>query len=124
MADKGDPNSEGENPEAEANEAGNAKPKKKKGRLDRWVMGILVGSAIGSVIGMALAPKSGKETRKIIKDKSKEIYKKGQDLSEKIKKPVQEYQQKHSGFKEIPHEPVESVTPTDSKTEKESSENP
>ena len=34
------------------------------------VKGIIIGGAIGSILGMTLAPKTGKETRAIIKNKS------------------------------------------------------
>ena len=52
-------------------------PEKKKGKLrfsiDKLVMGAIIGGAIGSVLGMALAPRKGKETRKILKEKGKEL---------------------------------------------------
>lgn len=36
-------------------------------------IGLLVGAAIGGVIALLYAPKTGKETRKIIKDKATEV---------------------------------------------------
>ncbi len=48
-----------------------AKKKKKKGMVDKLVMGAIIGGAIGSVVGMTVAPKKGDETRKYIKDKGK-----------------------------------------------------
>jgi len=47
---------------------------KKNGKyIDKLVMGAILGGAIGSVVGLSLAPKKGEETRKIVKDKAKEI---------------------------------------------------
>lgn len=40
----------------------------------RLLTGMIVGSAIGSILGLTLAPKKGAETRKYIKDKSMEVY--------------------------------------------------
>jgi gas vesicle protein len=45
----------------------NEKNSIKKGKL---VKGIIIGGAIGSILGMTIAPKTGKETRAIIKNKS------------------------------------------------------
>lgn len=39
-------------------------PKKKQSGLDKILMGIVVGGAIGSVLGIGFAPKKGSETRK------------------------------------------------------------
>jgi gas vesicle protein len=44
---------------------------KKKGTMDKLVMGAIIGTAIGSVIGMTVAPKKGEATRQYIKDKYK-----------------------------------------------------
>lgn len=41
--------------------------------MDKVVMGAIIGTAIGSAIGVSMAPKKGKETRKIVKSKSKEV---------------------------------------------------
>lgn len=52
-------------------------------------MGAIIGGAIGSVLGVAFAPRKGKDTRKIIKEKGKELYEKHgpviKDLAEKAK---------------------------------------
>lgn len=67
-------------------------PKKKKlgWALDKLVMGVIIGGAIGSVLGMVFAPQKGKETRKILKEKGKEIYDKHEgeikDFTKKAKK--------------------------------------
>lgn len=47
-----------------------ADQKKKNGTLEKVIMGVIIGGAIGSVLGVTLAPKSGKETRTIITKKS------------------------------------------------------
>ncbi len=57
---------------------------KKKSKLDKLIMGAIVGGAVGSVIGMSIAPQKGKETREMIAQKSKELIKKGQDSLNKI----------------------------------------
>lgn len=58
----------------------------KKGVLDKVVMGTIVGGAIGSVVGLAVAPQKGKETREYLKEKSKEVYGRGKEVTEKIAK--------------------------------------
>jgi len=63
---------------------GKKKKKKKKGMMDKVVMGAIVGGAIGSVVGMTVAPKKGEETRKYLKDKGTEVYQKGREATEKF----------------------------------------
>jgi len=58
--------------------------KKKRSTLDKLIMGAIVGGAVGSVIGMTIAPQKGKETREMIAQKGKEIIKKGQETIEKM----------------------------------------
>jgi len=58
---------------------------KKIGRsVDRLIMGVILGGAIGSVLGLTLAPKKGKETRAIIKQKGQDILEKGKDVSQQF----------------------------------------
>ena len=47
--------------------------KKNKSSLEKIIMTAVVGAAIGSVIGVSVAPKKGKETRKSILTKVKNI---------------------------------------------------
>lgn len=39
--------------------------------------GVIVGGAIGSILGLTLAPREGKETRRAIREKSLEMFLKG-----------------------------------------------
>ena len=57
------------------------KKKKKKKLVDRIVMGIIIGGAVGSVIGLS----KNKKAKKFIKDKGEDIYAKGKDIIEDIK---------------------------------------
>ncbi len=63
---------------------------KTKSTLDKIVMGAIIGTAIGSVIGLAVAPKKGKETRGFFK--------------EKIEKAKEALSREHDAVKKIPHE--------------------
>jgi gas vesicle protein len=54
------------------------KPKITKS-IFKILTGVVIGSAIGSILGLTLAPKEGAETRKVIKDKSMEIFLRAKD---------------------------------------------
>ncbi|MFA6528112.1 MAG: YtxH domain-containing protein [Candidatus Gracilibacteria bacterium] len=41
------------------------------GKMDKLIVGAIIGGAIGSVVGLTLAPKEGKETRKNIASASR-----------------------------------------------------
>jgi len=48
---------------------------KKVGRgVFKVLTGVIVGGAIGSILGLTLAPRKGKDTRKAIRDKSLEMF--------------------------------------------------
>lgn len=47
--------------------------KKISRQIDKLIMGIILGGAIGSVVGLTLAPRKGKETRAILKKKGEEF---------------------------------------------------
>lgn len=64
--------------------------KKTGSKLDKLIMGVILGGAIGSVLGLTLAPRKGKETREIIKQKGQEYYEKGKEVSGKIIRDNQE----------------------------------
>lgn len=52
--------------------------------VDKLVMGIIVGGAVGSVLGMMFAPKTGKQTRKIIKERGMELLEKGKEIRDEF----------------------------------------
>jgi len=45
----------------------------------RFLGGFLMGAAVGGVLGLLLAPRSGEETRELLIDKSEEAYKFSED---------------------------------------------
>lgn len=49
--------------------------------------GVVVGGAIGSILGLTLAPKKGTETRQAIRDKSLEMFMKGKTELKNNKNP-------------------------------------
>lgn len=57
------------------------KNEKKGGHIDKLIMGVILGGAIGSVLGLTLAPRKGKETREILKKKGAELIAKGKEAS-------------------------------------------
>jgi len=54
--------------------------------MDKLVMGAIIGGAIGSVIGMSVAPKSGKETREYIAEQGTKAKKGGVKIWHYFKK--------------------------------------
>lgn len=47
--------------------------------LGKFLTGALVGGAVGAVIGMLLAPRSGSETRELIREEFESRYREGSD---------------------------------------------
>lgn len=70
--------------------------------VDKIVMGLIIGGAVGSVLGMAFAPKSGKETRKLIKKKagelSENIKEKAGEMKEEIAHTYEEKKDESKSF--------------------------
>jgi gas vesicle protein len=52
------------------------------------VIGLMAGAVLGLAAGMLYAPKSGAETRTIIKEKAMEAREKADELVEKVKERV------------------------------------
>jgi gas vesicle protein len=61
------------------------KPKVGK-KLFRILTGVVIGSAIGSILGLTLAPNKGEDTRKYLKDKSMDVFLKSKEALESNKK--------------------------------------
>ena len=59
-------------------------PEKKKTSIDKLVMGAIIGVAVGSVVGMTIAPQKGSDTRKMIADKSREALEAGKEMGKKF----------------------------------------
>jgi gas vesicle protein len=57
--------------------------KKKMKKRDKLIFGTIVGGAIGSVLGMIYAPKSGKNTRKMLKNMVTDTIQQGKELTQK-----------------------------------------
>lgn len=58
--------------------------KKSGGAINKLVMGIIIGGAIGSVVGLTFAPRKGKETREILKKRGQEVLEKGREAGERF----------------------------------------
>jgi gas vesicle protein len=54
--------------------------------LFKVLTGVIVGGAIGSILGLTFAPKKGKDTRKAIREKSLEMFLKGKSQLKKEQK--------------------------------------
>ncbi|HSA07457.1 MAG TPA: YtxH domain-containing protein [Candidatus Gastranaerophilales bacterium] len=52
--------------------------------IGKFLTGFLVGSAVGGIVGLLLAPSSGEDTREIIAEKSKEMYRNTGDSVKEI----------------------------------------
>jgi len=72
----------------------NCKPKSSRPlrkKIDRLLVGVVVGGAVGSILGIALAPKAGKETRKFVLDHSRDTWHRiAEILDEKVDKEEQQ----------------------------------
>lgn len=54
-----------------------------KSNKNKFFLGAMIGAIGGAVAGILFAPKSGKETRKVIGDKAKEYAKEGKEILDK-----------------------------------------
>jgi gas vesicle protein len=53
--------------------------------VSRFLAGFIVGGAIGAVAGVLLAPRSGEETRKILKDTAEDMARRADETAKQIK---------------------------------------
>jgi gas vesicle protein len=56
----------------------------------KFAAGVILGALIGASLAILFAPKSGEETRKIIKKKAKEYFDKGKEMVENKKENAKE----------------------------------
>ncbi|MBY0450841.1 MAG: YtxH domain-containing protein [Cyanobacteria bacterium] len=67
----------------------------------RFVLGAIVGGALGTLAGMSLAPRSGEETRRLIQDELDSRIKNTQDTADTVKSKVKDaVQEKSQALKE------------------------
>lgn len=66
------------------------KKRQKKGAAAKVVTGLAMGTAVGLTAGILLAPKSGKETRKEISEKAKDVLDKSKEDLHNIKYKIAE----------------------------------
>lgn len=99
---------------------------KPKSVVDKVIMGAIIGTAIGSVVGLSIAPKSGKETREFLKEQY-EAHKDLEDVKKLTKETVSGFgslvknlifgkskkspdaSQEHRSLREIPMEEGERI---------------
>lgn len=58
-------------------------------KRDKFIAGTIVGGAIGSILAIMFAPKSGKETREDIKASSQKLYSQGSKFGTQLKNSTQ-----------------------------------
>ena len=56
----------------------------KENKSGLFIAGMLLGSAIGTLVGMAIAPRSGKETRQILRKSADAMPKLAEDISSSV----------------------------------------
>lgn len=58
-------------------------------KRDKFIAGTIVGGAVGSILAIMFAPKSGKETREDIKASSQKLLEQGSKFGNKLKSSSQ-----------------------------------
>lgn len=56
----------------------------KKSNTGKIIAGLVIGGALGSLLGLVLAPHEGKKTRKLLKEKASDALEKGKEIVEKM----------------------------------------
>lgn len=96
--------------------------------VGKFVLGALVGSAIGAVIGMLLAPRSGNETRELIREEFENRYRDSTDIirekSDVLKEKAAAFREKMSEFSEDLEEKGRKTISRFTEAGKKSSETP
>lgn len=59
-----------------------------------FVVGLMIGAAIGLAVGFLYAPRPGVETRAILKEKTENLREKAGEVAEKVKETAAEAKQK------------------------------
>lgn len=79
--------------------------KKKQSSLDKIILGAVVGGAIGSVLGVGLAPKRGVDTRRDIGKQAGKLFKTVSGAARDAGKKLQiEADKAKKAVKKIPHD--------------------
>jgi gas vesicle protein len=65
--------------------------------FEKYATGILIGGVVGAVMGLLLAPRSGAETREIIRQ---EVELKSREAAEALKEKSEGFKEKAAGLKE------------------------
>jgi gas vesicle protein len=104
------------------------------GKFGAFVTGFLTGVIAGGVASLLLAPQSGEETRKLIKEKSVEVYEKAEknfeeayaqaeaslaEAREKIEELAAQAKEKTVELQEKSHIMLENIAPAGKKTKVE-----
>jgi len=55
-----------------------------KGKVGAFIGGVALGSAVGTVVGLLVAPRSGRETRKVIKKSAQALPEIAEDVSSSV----------------------------------------
>lgn len=58
----------------------------KRSKVSKFLLGAIIGSAVGSIVGLTFAPKSGREMRGQIAKESQKTWSKVRDIVEKKSK--------------------------------------
>ena len=71
--------------------------------LNGFVKGILVGGLLGAGLAIFFAPKSGEETRKIVRDEIDDLMTKGKEFTDKFREKAEMMKKKAEECKENFH---------------------